>query len=128
MPGSVKIWRSFEVVLSYELSPHPPAFFEAKNILRTADKPHIIQAISDHAENASSEAVNDCIPETDCYVLEGGSLLHRLPFKKVNTYNAITEFYADFTVRHYRQATVVFDGYEDGHSIKDIINQRRGKE
>ncbi|KAH3729568.1 hypothetical protein DPMN_055539 [Dreissena polymorpha] len=36
---------SLAVVLSYELSSHPVAFFEAKNILRTADKPQIAQAI-----------------------------------------------------------------------------------
>ncbi|KAH3771051.1 hypothetical protein DPMN_172351 [Dreissena polymorpha] len=33
------------VVLSYELSSHPAAFFETKNILCTADTPHIAQAI-----------------------------------------------------------------------------------
>ncbi|KAH3693713.1 hypothetical protein DPMN_081153 [Dreissena polymorpha] len=36
---------SLAVVLSYELSSHPAAFFEAKNILFTADKPQIAQAI-----------------------------------------------------------------------------------
>ncbi|KAH3797359.1 hypothetical protein DPMN_150939 [Dreissena polymorpha] len=40
------------------------------------------RAIRDYAENASSEAVMICIPETECYVLDGGSLLHRLPWKK----------------------------------------------
>ena len=49
------------------------------------------------------------IPETDCYVLDGGSLLHRLAWMKGDSYGAIAESYADFTVRHYRQATVVFD-------------------
>jgi len=29
---------SLEEVLTYELSPYPPALFEARNILRTADK------------------------------------------------------------------------------------------
>ena len=32
---------SLAVVLSYELSSHPAAFFEVKNILCTADKPQI---------------------------------------------------------------------------------------
>ncbi|KAH3710425.1 hypothetical protein DPMN_069906 [Dreissena polymorpha] len=36
---------SLAVVLSYELSSHPAAFFEAKNIICTADKPQIAQAI-----------------------------------------------------------------------------------
>ncbi|KAH3892211.1 hypothetical protein DPMN_016325 [Dreissena polymorpha] len=34
---------SLAVVLSYELSSHPAAFFEAKNILCTADKPQMAQ-------------------------------------------------------------------------------------
>ncbi|KAH3730767.1 hypothetical protein DPMN_056762 [Dreissena polymorpha] len=36
---------SLAVVLSYELSSHPAAFFEAKFILCTADTPQIAQAI-----------------------------------------------------------------------------------
>ena len=47
--------------------------------------------------------------------------------RKVIHINAIAESYADFTVRHYEQATVVFDGYGEGPSIKDNTNQRRGK-
>lgn len=67
------------------------------------------------------------IPKTDCYMLVGGSLLHGLPWKKDDSYNTIAESYADFTVRHYGQATVVFDGYGEGPSIKDNTHQRRGK-
>jgi len=67
------------------------------------------------------------LPETDCYVLDGGSLLHRLPWKTGDSCGAIAECYADFTVRHYGQATVVFDGYGEGPSMKDNTRQRRGK-
>ena len=118
---------SLEEVLTYELSPYPPALFETGNILRKADKPQLAQAIRDHAADLSSEAVMNCIPKTDCYVLDGGSLLHRLPWKKGDSYKAIAESYAEFTVRHYGQATVVFDGYGEGPSIKDNTHQRRGK-
>ena len=52
------------------------------------------------------------IPKTDCYVLDGGSLLHRLPWKNV---------------RHYGQTTVVLDGYGEGPPIKDNTHQRREK-
>ena len=114
-------------ILSYELSPFPPALFEARNILRKADKPQLAQAIRDHATDLSSEALMNSLPETDCYVLDGGSLLHRLPWKTGDSYGAIAESYADFTVRHYGQATVVFDGYGEGPSIKDNTHQRRGK-
>jgi len=48
-------------------------------------------------------------------------------WKKGNSYNAIAESYADFTVRHYGRATVVFDGYGEGPSVKDNAHQRWGK-
>ena len=58
---------SLEAVLTYEISPYPPALFETRNILCKADKP---QAIRDHVANLSSNAVMNSIPETDCYVLD----------------------------------------------------------
>ena len=118
---------SLEEVLTYELSTYPPALFEARNILRKADKPQLAQAIRDHAADLSSEAVMNSIPKTDCYVLDGGSLLHRLPWKKGDSYNAIAESYANFTVRHYGHTTVVFDDYGEGPSIKDDTHQKREK-
>ena len=118
---------SLEEVLTFELSPYPPALFETRNILRKADKPQLAQAIRYHAVDLSSEALMNYIPKTDCYVLDGGSLLHCLPWKKGNSYNAIAESYADFTVRHYGQATVVFHGYGEGPSMKDNTHQRRRK-
>ncbi|KAH3882947.1 hypothetical protein DPMN_006894 [Dreissena polymorpha] len=39
----------------------------------------------------------NCIDETDCYVLDGGSLRNRLPRTKGYTNNVIAESYADFT-------------------------------
>ena len=118
---------SHEEVLSYELSPFPPALFETRNIRRKPDKPQLAHAIKDHVTNLSSEAVMNCTPKIDRYVLDGGSLLHRLPWKKGETYGTIASSYADFTVRHYGLATVVFDGYGEGPSIKDNTHQRRGK-
>ena len=115
---------SLEEVLSYELTPFPPAFFEAANMLRKADKPQLVQVVRDHATELS---LLNSIPETDCYVLDGGSLLHRLRRKKGDSYGAIAESYAQFTLRHYGQATVVFDGYDEGPSKKDKTHDRRGR-
>ena len=42
---------SLEEVMCYELSPFPPALFEAGNIFRKADKPQLAHAICDHASN-----------------------------------------------------------------------------
>ena len=109
--------------MCYELSPFPPALFEAGNIFRKADKPQLAHAICDHA----SDAILDTVPETDHYVLDGGSLLHRIPWKHGQSYGKIAQSYADFTIQHYGSATtIVFDGYGDGPSIKDNTHQRRG--
>ena len=43
----------------------------------------------------------------------------------LDSYGSIAQSYADFTIRHYGLATVVFDGY-GGPSIKDNTHQRRG--
>ena len=63
---------SLKAVLTFELSPYPPALFETRNILRKADKPQLAQAIWEYAKDLSSEAVMETAPVTDCYVLDGG--------------------------------------------------------
>ncbi|KAK4304743.1 hypothetical protein Pmani_023319 [Petrolisthes manimaculis] len=114
---------ALEEVMHYELSPFLPALFEARDIFRKADKPQLAHAICDHA----SDAILQSVLETECHVLDGGSLLHQVPWKHGQNYGVIAQSYADFTVRHYGSATtVVFDGYEEGPSIKDNTHQRRG--
>ena len=70
----------------------------------------------------------DCVPESTRHVLDGGSLLHRVPWQLGTRYGEIAQSYADFAIRHYGPATTaVFDGYEAGPSIKDNTHQRRGR-
>ena len=66
-----------EEVLKYELSPYPPSLFKAKYILQKSDKAQLLDAIRNHV-TSSDAAVLQSIPKTDHYVLDGGSLLHRL--------------------------------------------------
>lgn len=110
--------------MRYELSPFPPALFEARNVFCKADKPQLAQAICDHAQNA----IQDSVSETEYHALDGGSLLHRTPWKKGETYGDIAQSYADFTIRHYGSATtVVFECYDEGPSIKGNTHERRGQ-
>ena len=107
---------SLEEVMRYELSSFPPTLFEARNVFRKADKPQLAHAIRDHA----SDAMLDCVPVSTRHVLDVGSLIHRVPWQLGTRYGEIAKSYADFAVRHYGPATtVVFDGYEEGPSIKD---------
>ena len=51
----------------------------------------------------------------------------RILWRTGESYDAIAESYADFTVRQYGACTtVVFDGYEQEPSIKDNTQLRRG--
>ena len=119
---------SMQEVMKHELSTNPPALFEARHIFREADKPQIATAITEHASSVTSgeyEVVKESISKTKYYVLDGESLLYRVPWKAGDSYGFIAQSYADFTIRHYGLATVVFDGY-GGPSIKDNTHQRRG--
>ena len=57
--------------------------------------------------------------------MDGGSLLRRIKWVKGGTY--VTEHYANFVLKTYGVATVVFDGYEDAPSVKDNTHFYRGK-
>jgi len=99
-------------------------------VLRKPDKPQLATAITDYATKPSREtreAINDGPPKTQHYVLDRGSLLQRLPWRKGETYGSIAQSYADFTIRRFQIATVVFVGYIGGPTIKDNAHQRRGK-
>ena len=111
-------------VLHYELSPHPPSLFEAKNILCKPDKEQLLEAIQEYLSSSKAPKL-EAIPKTDHYVLDGGSLLQRLQWKEGSTYRSIAEMYASFTVDNYGKATVVFDEYTGRPSTKDNAHQRR---
>ena len=59
------------------------------------------------------------------FVLDGGSLLHRIPWQRGTTYNDICRQYTSYVTRKYGCAIVVFDGYQDTMSTKDSTHQRR---
>ena len=73
----------------YELSPYPAALFEARGIFRKADKPQLAQAVTELVSMESDKAILNSIPPTQQYLLDGGSLIHRLPWKRGGSYGVI---------------------------------------
>ena len=65
--------------------------------------------------------------KTSNFVLDGGSLLHRLKWTKGQTYEAIAKEYAEFAKRKFGNLLVRFDGYDETPSIKDDTHRRRKK-
>ena len=58
-------------------------------------------------------------------VLNGGSLPHKIPWRKNETFAAICNTYADYVTRCYDQPTIVFNGYLCGPTTKGEAHLRR---
>ena len=105
----------------FELWSYPPALFESSLFLREAHKPAIANAIW------------DCLPQCKTqvtgivkFVLDGGSLLQRIPWTRGTTYGEICAAYTDYVLKKYGEAVIVFDGYGTA-STKDMTHRRREK-
>ena len=72
-------------------------------------------------------ANNNLLNGTEIYVLDGGSLLQRLPWPKRAPFDAICYIYIDHVKTKYPKSIVVFDGYDCGPSTKDNTHLRRSK-
>ena len=59
------------------------------------------------------------------YALDGGSLVHRIPWQRGTTYNDICRQYTKYVTRKYGHAIIVFDGYQEGLSTKDVAHEHR---
>ena len=53
------------------------------------------------------------------YILDGGSLLHKIPWQHGTTYTDVCKQYVDYVPRYYGPATLIFDGYLQELSTKD---------
>lgn len=112
-----------EAVFKYELCSYPSSLFNSSLLLREADKPAFADAIWKLSEP------HDCsniIQGNIQYVLDGGALLHRIPWSHGATYKEICNRYTEYVTRKYKDAIVVFDGYSTTNT-KDVTHQRRAK-
>jgi len=107
-------------VFNYDLCHYPSALFESANVLLPTTKSRLADA------QWSSEAAKLPGPgENVRYVLDGGALLHRLPWTRGTTYDQILQHYSSYATRKHSKAIVVFDGYSETPSTKDCAHTRR---
>ncbi|KYN03290.1 hypothetical protein ALC62_05871 [Cyphomyrmex costatus] len=104
--------------LHYELAPFPLSLFD-ENGLRKTQK-------SSFYDNFTCMCQNPEITDNFMYVLDGGSLLHRVVWQRDILVKEIIQKYVQY-VRQYRNAVVVFDGYPDdtSNSLKTWERCRR---
>ncbi|KAL5022362.1 hypothetical protein ScPMuIL_001517 [Solemya velum] len=110
-------------LFKYELSGLPTSLFDEHGLLRDPQKPQLADALAalvstDHPQKSK---------ETAYHVLDGGSLIHRFPWKKGETYEVICDMYVNYVLDHYSNAIAVFDGYTQGPSTKDMTHLKRAE-
>ncbi len=115
MNGSCKDLAS---LFKYELCTHPAAVFDRSSLPWEANKPALADALWKLVKN-DSEA--ETLPDSVHYVLDGGSLLHRLSWKQGEMFQSVCARYVTYVTTKYGEATIVFDGPD----IKDATHQRR---
>ena len=97
-------------VFQYELASYPTALFESPLMMNPAQKPGLADVIwstlSPDAKTGPTTQVH--------YVLDGGALLHRVPWPRGNgTYRDVLAAYTSYVSCKYGRPTLVFDGYDD---------------
>jgi len=110
-------------IFKYELCQVPSSMFDKSGLLREANKPNLSEAIWNMGDCQANT-----FPQSPTYVLDGGSLLQRVPWKKNSTFQQICQQYLRSIQQHYgNRAKVVFDGYSSSPSLKDVTHMRRTK-
>lgn len=109
-------------VFCYELCSVPFSLFDTSGLIRKSQKSLLADAIwnlGDCSACGESDSAN-CT-----YVLDGGSLLHLVPWKVGMLFAEICKAYVGHIARKYSNAVVVFDGYQSGPTTKDTAHIRR---
>ena len=110
-----------EALFKYEMSSYPSALFDSSLLPRQANKSVLADAIW-----AQTESQQTPRPVEDVrYVVDGGALIHRVIWPHGVTYDAVCSMYVQYVQRRYGNATIVFDGYDQGPSTKGCAHQRR---
>ena len=93
--------------------------------MRVANKAALADAIGALGE---CHTTNNTLVNTEIYVLDGGSLLQRLPWPRRARFNDLCQLYTDYVTKNYSNSVAVIDEYEIGASTKDNTHLRRSRE
>ena len=96
--------------------------FDKDNLINEADKPKLEHNLS----KLLPETMNVIIPPNSKYVLDGGSLLHKVPWTRDGTFVQICQAYVKYIKKRNVNSPATVFGY-DAASTKDTAHIRRGK-
>ena len=112
-----------QTFFKFEMCSYPQALFDCSLLPRQANKPALADAIWTITKNNQTGGPTGNVH----FVLDGGALLYRVPWPRGITYDGICSLYVQYVANRYKKATVVFDGYQNGPSTKDVTHQRRAR-
>ena len=115
--------------------------FESVNLPNKADKPPLAKAIEKEVNDNDSTQLEFLTHKEECpittfaildpqhtFIIDGGSLLYRLKWDKYKTVQEFIDSYCKFVKNQCGEnAVIVFNGYSDKPSTKDITHQRRSR-
>ena len=108
-------------LFQHELCQHPSALFESNSNIRLAS----MASLADFLWCASIQSVPQPPKVSVHYVLDGGALLHKLPWPKGAEWGEILQMYSSYVTFSYGTCIVVFDGYANLPFTKDCAHFRR---
>lgn len=107
-----------EQYFGYELSSLPTSLFKDK-YMRKTDKSQLAKELCNNVESSS-------VPQSSLHVIDGGYLLHVVHWAVGTSYAEVAQQYIKYVNKHFScSAVIVFDGYNNGLSIKDQEHHRR---
>ena len=112
--------KTFHSAFEYELTNVPTSLFDTSGLQKQAKKHTLADYLWSLTEQQSVQ-----LPHKVHYVLDGGSLLHRLTWGRGVTYNQVLQSYVNFVTRNSGKASVIFYGYTSCPSTKDVTHLRR---
>ena len=115
--------EELSTVFGYELSTRPMQLFDKDDLMNEADKPKL-----KHALSKLLPETEHVIPPNSKYVLDGGSLLHQVPWTVGDIFAQICQAYVTYKKKRDGNCpTIVFDGGYDATLNKDEVHVKRAK-
>ena len=111
-------------LFQHELASLPPSMFDNNGYPREATKSTLADALWNKDKCLVDSLESN---KQHRYVLDGGSLIQRIPWVVGTTFSRLCQIYVDHVKSHFPDAAVVFDSYPEYPTTKDITHMRRAK-
>ena len=103
----------------YELCSHPLSLFDNNCMMRSSEKHELAKGIAKMSNYDPESKLHDNEISNSMFVVDGGSLLHKIPWQKNETFEEIFNNYSSYLGKKYGNPAIIFDGYGNA-STKDM--------